>query len=87
MTVVSIYRAIATDLDGTLLGSDGRISERTRVAVLGAEDAGLAVVIATGRPPRWIAPIVDQLGEGAVLKNAVNYQRLAQTAGLPRDNH
>ena len=31
--------------------------------------------------------IVDQLGEGAVLKNAVNYQRLAQTAGLPRDNH
>lgn len=63
MTVVSIYRAIATDLDGTLLGSDGRISERTRVAVLGAEDAGLAVVIATGRPPRWIAPIVDQLGD------------------------
>ena len=27
VTVVSIYRAIATDLDGTLLGSDGRISE------------------------------------------------------------
>jgi len=31
--------------------------------------------------------IVDQLGAGGVLKNAVNYQRLAQTAGLPRDNH
>jgi dihydroxy-acid dehydratase len=31
--------------------------------------------------------VVDQLGSGAVLKNAVNYQRLAQTAGLPRDNH
>ena len=31
--------------------------------------------------------IVDQLGSGATLKNAVNYQRLAQTAGLPRDNH
>ena len=31
--------------------------------------------------------IVDQLGEGGVLKSAVNYQRLAQTAGLPRDNH
>jgi len=31
--------------------------------------------------------IVDQLGSGGVLKNAVNYQRLAQTAGLPRDNH
>jgi dihydroxy-acid dehydratase len=31
--------------------------------------------------------IVDQLGDGAVLKPAVKYQRVAQTAGLPRDNH
>jgi dihydroxy-acid dehydratase len=31
--------------------------------------------------------LVDQLGEGAVLKPAVEYQKLAQTAGLPRDNH
>jgi dihydroxy-acid dehydratase len=31
--------------------------------------------------------IVDQLGDGGVLKPAVKYQRLAQTAGLPRDNH
>jgi dihydroxy-acid dehydratase len=31
--------------------------------------------------------IIDQLGDGAVLKPAVKYQRLAQTAGLPRDNH
>jgi dihydroxy-acid dehydratase len=31
--------------------------------------------------------IVDQLGDGAVLKPAVKYQKLAQTAGIPRDNH
>ena len=31
--------------------------------------------------------IVDQLGNGGVLKNAVKYQRIAQTEGLPRDNH
>ncbi|MEQ8308362.1 MAG: IlvD/Edd family dehydratase [Hoeflea sp.] len=31
--------------------------------------------------------IVDQLGDGAVLKPAVNYQRIAQTKGVPRDNH
>ncbi|MEO6013140.1 MAG: IlvD/Edd family dehydratase [Devosia sp.] len=31
--------------------------------------------------------IVDQLGSGAVLKPAVKYQKLAQTAGIPRDNH
>lgn len=31
--------------------------------------------------------LVDQLGNGAVLKPAVNYQRIAQTQGIPRDNH
>lgn len=31
--------------------------------------------------------IVDQLGNGAVLKPAVDYQRIAQTKGIPRDNH
>jgi dihydroxy-acid dehydratase len=31
--------------------------------------------------------LVDQLGNGAVLKPAVNYQRIAQTNGIPRDNH
>ncbi|MEK1890562.1 MAG: IlvD/Edd family dehydratase [Phyllobacterium sp.] len=31
--------------------------------------------------------MVGQLDEGMVLKPAVNYQRIAQTKGLPRDNH
>ena len=31
--------------------------------------------------------IVDQMSEGAVLKPAVKYQRVAQTKGLPRDSH
>jgi dihydroxy-acid dehydratase len=31
--------------------------------------------------------LVDQLGNGAVLKPAVNYQRIAQNNGIPRDNH
>jgi dihydroxy-acid dehydratase len=31
--------------------------------------------------------IVDQLGNGMVLKPAVAYQRVAETRGLPRDNH
>jgi dihydroxy-acid dehydratase len=30
---------------------------------------------------------IDQLDRGAVLKPAVNYQRVAQTKGIPRDNH
>ena len=56
-------RAIATDLDGTLLRSDRSVSDRTRDAIHAAEDAGILVVIATGRPPRWITPVAEQLGD------------------------
>lgn len=31
--------------------------------------------------------LVDQLGNGAILKPAEKYQRIAQTEGIPRDNH
>jgi dihydroxy-acid dehydratase len=31
--------------------------------------------------------MVDQLGQGMVLKPAVKYQKVAQTYGVPRDNH
>ncbi len=31
--------------------------------------------------------VVGQLGEGAVLEPAVEYQRIARTKGIPRDNH
>jgi len=53
---------IATDVDGTLLDEHERITPRTRAAVRAAVDAGVQFVLATGRPPRWIAPVVDALG-------------------------
>jgi hypothetical protein len=53
---------IATDVDGTLLDADERVTPRTRAAVRAAVDAGTQFVLATGRPPRWIAPVVDALG-------------------------
>jgi len=31
--------------------------------------------------------VVGQLGSGAILEGAEAYQRIAQTKGLPRDNH
>jgi dihydroxy-acid dehydratase len=31
--------------------------------------------------------MVDQFSEGMVLKPAVKYQKVAQTMGIPRDNH
>lgn len=45
---------VATDLDGTLLRSDGTVGERTRAALARAEDRGLTVVFVTARPARWI---------------------------------
>ncbi|MGZ8801425.1 MAG: HAD family hydrolase [Mycobacterium sp.] len=53
---------IATDVDGTLLDDDENISPRTRAAVRAVVDGGAQFVLATGRPPRWVRPIVDQLG-------------------------
>ena len=55
-------RLIATDLDGTIVRSDGSISERTRAALARAEESGAVLVLVTGRPPRWMPPIVAALG-------------------------
>ncbi|MEI6697699.1 HAD family hydrolase [Mycolicibacterium sp.] len=53
---------IATDVDGTLLNGEDRITERTRQAIRAAVADGTQFVLATGRPPRWISPVVDELG-------------------------
>jgi HAD superfamily hydrolase (TIGR01484 family) len=55
-------RLVATDLDGTLLRRDGTVSERTRAALARVEAAGATLVFVTGRPPRWLAPVVEQTG-------------------------
>lgn len=53
---------IATDVDGTLLDDDERVTPRTRQAVRAAVAAGAHFVLATGRPPRWVSPVVEALG-------------------------
>lgn len=53
---------IASDVDGTLLDAAESISARTRAAVHAAVAAGTRFILATGRPPRWIPPVVDALG-------------------------
>ena len=45
-------RLVASDLDGPLLRPDGSVSDRTRRAVWGLADQGIAFVIVTARPPR-----------------------------------
>ncbi|TGD89430.1 HAD family hydrolase [Mycolicibacterium sp. CH28] len=53
---------IATDVDGTLLDEDENVTPRTRQAVRAAVASGVHFVLATGRPPRWIPPVVEALG-------------------------
>ncbi|MGI8333579.1 Cof-type HAD-IIB family hydrolase [Actinomadura scrupuli] len=52
-------RLVATDLDGTIVRSDGTISARTVAALERVERAGATLVLVTGRPPRWMREIAD----------------------------
>lgn len=61
-----VPKVVATDLDGTIVRSDGSISERTRTALSLAEDAGAMVVFVTGRPPRWMRPVAEATGHRGV---------------------
>ena len=47
-------KLVASDLDGTLLTSDGEVSPRTRAALTACWDAGIPVVGVTGRGPRLL---------------------------------
>jgi Cof subfamily protein (haloacid dehalogenase superfamily) len=83
---------IATDVDGTLLDPDERVTGRTREAVAAAIAGGAQFVLATGRPPRWIPPIVEGLGfapmavcaNGAVIYDAAA-DRVVSARTLPVD--
>lgn len=52
--MTGVPRLILLDLDGTLVGRDGLVSARNSAALGRAAAAGARVVVATGRPPRWI---------------------------------
>ena len=85
-------KLVATDLDGTLLDSDGEVSPRTRAALESCWDAGIPVVGVTGRGPRLLDSVRAALdGRGiAVLAQGgfvVDLERdeVLRTVGLPRD--
>ncbi len=56
-------RLIATDLDGTLLDGEGRLSPRS-ARVLGAlAAADVEVLFVTARPPRWLDELVSAVSD------------------------
>jgi hydroxymethylpyrimidine pyrophosphatase-like HAD family hydrolase len=59
---VSTPRLVATDLDGTLVHSDGTVTPRTRAVLAAAEEAGVVVVFVTGRPLRWARDVFEHVG-------------------------
>ncbi len=87
-------RLIATDLDGTLLRSDGTVSARTQAALALAEESGISIVFVTGRPPRWLESLAEHTGRHgvAICSNGaavydVRRKELVETAPLrPEDS-
>ncbi|WP_369140467.1 HAD family hydrolase [Modestobacter versicolor] len=60
-------KLIVSDLDGTLLRSDETISDATLAELRRWSDAGVPLVIATGRPPRWMLGVRERLGGGIAI--------------------
>jgi Cof subfamily protein (haloacid dehalogenase superfamily) len=81
-------RLIALDLDGTLIGEDLVLRERTRAAIRGALDRGVAVSIVTGRMTTSAIRFARELGlrdpivgyQGAIIRAMPS----ADEAGLGR---
>jgi hydroxymethylpyrimidine pyrophosphatase-like HAD family hydrolase len=55
-------RLIAIDLDGTLLGDDGRVSARNLAALHAAHSRGIQLVVATGRRHSFAMRVLRPLG-------------------------
>lgn len=92
VSAVNTPLLIASDVDGTLLDDDEKVSARTRAVVTAAVESGAEFMIATGRPPRWVQPVVDALGfapmavcaNGAVLYDPAN-DRIVSARTLTTD--
>ena len=73
---------VATDLDGTIVRSDGTISERTVAAFARVEAAGARFALVTGRPPRVMGAISSAFGHRgtAICSNgALEYDMRTET--------
>ncbi|WP_019241713.1 MULTISPECIES: Cof-type HAD-IIB family hydrolase [Bacillus] len=55
------YKMIVLDLDDTLLRDDHSISERTKQALMEAQEMGVKVVLASGRPTYGMKQVAEEL--------------------------
>ncbi len=85
-------KLIATDLDGTIVPHQGKISDRTKAAFNAAHEAGVEIYYVTGRPPRWMPEIAEAfsfghgiLGNGAMLYDIHN-EKILEEWLMPVEN-
>ena len=74
-------RLVATDLDGTLLRSDGTVSARTAAVLLELDRRDVPVVFVTARPIRWVHELRSLVGG----RGLVICSNGAALLDLPRD--
>lgn len=80
-------KIVAIDLDGTLLTSNKTISETTVKTIKQAKQAGVKIVLATGRPLTGVVAFLDQLalndpGDYAITYNGALVQSTADNQVL-----
>lgn len=85
-------RLVATDLDGTLLDPQGRVTARTREVLDLLDERGVPVVFTTGRPVRWMEELWDAVGGHglAICSNGgivydVSRRRVRDHRAVPRE--
>lgn len=54
-------RLVVADVDGTLVTPDKKLTPRTRAAVHALDEAGIAFTVTSGRPPRGMRMLIDEL--------------------------
>jgi HAD superfamily hydrolase (TIGR01484 family) len=86
-------RLVATDLDGTLLDDEGRLTTRTLDVLRRVQEQDVRVVLVTARPLRWMddlwAHVGGGQGVGIVSNGAITYDigshRVLDCQGIPAD--
>ncbi|ASS76176.1 hypothetical protein CIG75_15335 [Tumebacillus algifaecis] len=56
------YKMLVCDIDGTLLNSEGRLTDGVKGAIRDLHDQGVIVTLATGRNLRGVLPLIEELG-------------------------
>jgi len=87
------YKLITLDIDGTLINSEGIITDETAKAIWRCRDAGVVVTISTGRPIQGVRNFIEELGldapiityNGAMIVDAVTGDILFEQGMMRQD--